>query len=124
MPQRAGADSLVPIRELFRPLAREVAFLLDPFQLSEQILALDHIIAGVEIPRGGRRSDDEIFQAVLFLRRRAGGRTTYVLGLSSRLQAAHAISAGITEIGGPGVAGELRKPPDHVTVIRRQDLLL
>jgi hypothetical protein len=124
VPLRAGADSLAPIRELFRPYTREVAFLLDPFQLSDQVLALDHIMVGVEMPRGGRRTDDEIFQALLNFRQRAGRRTTYVLGLSSRLQVAHAVTASIAEIGGSGVAGELKKLPDQVTVIRRQDLLL
>jgi hypothetical protein len=124
VPARAGADSLVPIRELFRPFTREVAFLLDPFQLSDQVLALDHIMVGVEMPQGGRRSDDEIFQAMLIFRQRAGRRATYVLGLSSRLQVAHAVTASIAEIGGPGVSGELKKLPDQVTVIRRQDLLL
>lgn len=124
VPARAGADSLVPIRELFRPFTREVAFLLDPFQLSDQVLALDHIMVGIELPRGGRRSDDEIFQAMLIFRQRAGRRATYVLGLSSRLQVAHAVTAGVAEIGGTGVSGELKRLPDQVTVIRRQDLLL
>jgi hypothetical protein len=76
------------------------------------------------MPRGGRRSDDEILQAMLIFRQRAGRRSTYALGLSSRLQVAHAVTAGIAEIGGSGVAAELRKLPDQVTVIRRQDLLL
>ena len=124
VPLRAGADSLVPIREIFRPYVREVAFLLDPFQLSDQILALDHIVVGVEMPRGERRDDDEILQTIQVFRRRAGDRRTYVLGLSSRLQVAHAVTANISEIGGSGVAGELKKLPDHVSIVRRQDLLL
>lgn len=124
IPQRTGADILVPIRERFRPYIREVAFLLDAFQLSEQILALDHITVGTEILRSSRRSDDEVFQAMLLFRQRAARRPTYVLGLSSRLQVAHAVTAGIGEVGGTGVAAEMKKLPDHVTVIRRQDLLL
>ncbi len=124
IPLRIGADSLVPIRERFRPYVRDVAFLLDPFQLAEQALALDHIMVGVEIPRASRRSDDEIFQAMLVFRQRAGQKTTYVLGLSSRLQVAHAVTAGISELGGTGIFSEMKKLPDQVTVIRRQDLLL
>ncbi len=124
VPLRIGADSLVPIRERFRPYLRDVAFLLDPFQLAEQALALDHIVAGVEISRMPRRSDDEIFQALLVFRQRAGQKTTYVLGLSSRLQVAHAVTAGIAELGGAGVVADAKKLPDQVTVIRRQDLLL
>lgn len=124
VPLRAGAETLVPVRELFRPYVREVAFLLDPFQLADQVLALDHIMAGVEIARGVRRSDDEIFQALLVFRQRAGRRPTYALGLSSRLQVAHAITAGITQIGGAGIVGDMKKLPDQVSVIRRQDLLL
>ena len=124
VPQHLGVESLVPLRELFRPYVRDVAVLLDPFQLAEQILALDHIVAGLEIPRGTRRNDEEIFQAMLVFRQRAGRRSTYVLGLASRLQVAHAVTANITEVGGPGVAADLRKLPDQVAVIRRQDLLL
>lgn len=124
VPQRTGADVLVPIRERFRPYARDVAFLLDAFQLSDQVLALDHIAVGIEIPRSSRRGDDEIFQSMLLFRQRAARRPTYVLGLSSRLQVAHAVTAGIGEVGGSGVAAEMKKLPDQVTVIRRQDLLL
>ena len=124
IPQRTGADILVPIRERFRPYMREVAFLLDVFQLSDQILALDHITVGVEIPSSPRRGDDEVFQAMLLFRQRAARRPTYILGLSSRLQVAHAVTAGIGEVGGSGVAADMKKLPDQVTVIRRQDLLL
>lgn len=124
IPLRIGADALVPIRERFRPYVRDVAFLLDPFQLAEQALALDHIMAGVEFSRAARRSDEEIFQAMLVFRQRAGQKQIYVLGLSSRLQVAHAVTAGISELGGAGVLAEMKKLPDQVTVIRGQDLLL
>ncbi|MGE3332752.1 MAG: hypothetical protein AB7I36_03855 [Rhodospirillaceae bacterium] len=124
IPPRIGAESLVPLRELFRPYTRDVAFLLDPFALADQVLALDHIVVGIEMPRNARYSDDEIFQAMLVFRQRAGRRQTYALGLSSRLQVAHAVTANIAEIGGAGVAGDAKKLPDQVTVIRRQDLLL
>lgn len=124
VPMRAGAETLVPLRELFRSYVRDVAFLLDPFQLAEQALALDHIMAGVDVSRGGRRSDDEILQALLVFRQRAGRRSTYALGLASRLQVSHALTAGIAQIGGPGVAHDLKKLPDQISVIRRQDLLL
>jgi hypothetical protein len=124
VPLRIGAESLVAIRELFRPYTRDVAFLLDPFVLADQVLALDHIVVGIEIPRAAGHSDDEIFQAMLLFRQRAGRRQTYALGLSSRLQVAHAVTANIAEVGGSGVAPEARKMPDQVTVIRRQDLLL
>lgn len=124
VPPRIGAESLVPIRELFRPYTRDVAFLLDPFALAEQVLVLDHIVVGIEIPRTARHGDDEIFQAMLVFRQRAGRRQTYALGLSSRLQVAHAVTANIAEVGGSGVATETKKLPDQVTVIRRQDLLL
>lgn len=123
VPARAGADSLVPIRELFRPFVRDIAFLVDLFQPSEQVFALDHIMVGAEIPRGLRRSDDEIFQAMLLFRQRAGQRPVYLLGLASRLQVAHGVTANITELGGPAVVGELKKLPDQVSVIRRQDLI-
>jgi len=123
VPLRAGADSLVPIRELFRPYTRDVAFLLDLFQPSDQALALDHIVLGAEVPRG-QRSDDEVFQAMLSFRQRAGRRRAYVLGLASRLQVAHALTAGMSELGGMGVVGDMKKLPDQVTVIRRQDLVL
>lgn len=124
LPVCAGADSLVPIRELFRPYVREVAFLLDLFQVSDQVLALDHIMVGVDIPRGVRRTDDEIFQSLLVFRQRAGRRPTYALGLSSRSLVAQAVSAGVAEVGGPAVTDEIKRLPDQVAVIRRQDLLL
>jgi hypothetical protein len=123
VPLRVGAESLVPVRELFRSHVRDVAFLLDLFQPSDQALALDHIMLGVELPRG-QRNDDEVFQALLSFRQRTARRKTYVLGLSSRLQVAHALTAGMSEIGGAGILGDMKKLPDQVTVIRRQDLVL
>ncbi|MCC6914498.1 MAG: hypothetical protein IT566_12415 [Rhodospirillaceae bacterium] len=124
VPARIGAESLVPIRELFRPYTRDVAFLLDLFAPADQVLALDHVVVGFELSRAARHGDDELFQAMLTFRQRAGRRQTYALGLSSRLQVAHAVTANIAEVGGSGVAADAKKLPDQVTVIRRQDLLL
>lgn len=124
VPLRAGADSLVPIRELLRPYVREVAFLVDLFQPADQVFALDHVMIGTELPPGLQRSNEEVFQAMLVFRQRVGRRSTYALGLSSRLQVAHAVTAGITEVGGAAVTPEIKKLPDQVTVIKRQDLVL
>ncbi len=124
VPARIGAESLVPIRELFRPYTRDVAFLLDLFAPADQVLALDHVVVGIELSRNTRHSEDAIFQAMLVFRQRAGQRRTYALGLASRSQVAHAVTANIAEVGGTGVAADVKKLPDQVTVIRRQDLLL
>lgn len=124
IPERVGAETLVAVRELFRPYTRGVAFFLDLFALSEQALALDHVTLGAEIPRATPHSDDDAFQAMLVFRQRAGRRPTYLLGLHSRAQVAHAVTAGITEVSGSGVVAETTKLPDQVVVINKQDLLI
>jgi len=123
IPPAAPADELVAVRELFRPFVREVAFLTDLFTPHDQLMALDHIILGADISNEIRRDDDELFQAMLLFRQRAGRRSTYVLGLHSRSHVSHAVNAGISEVGGPGVMDDLKRLPERITPLRRDHLL-
>lgn len=124
VPYRARAEQLVAMREIFRPYVRDVAFQLDLFLPSDQVLALDHVVLGTELTHQTRQGDDDLFQAMMVFRQRAGRRATYILGLHSRLQVAHALTAGISEVGGPAIHAEMKKLPDQVVVISRQDLLI
>jgi hypothetical protein len=122
IPQSATADRLVAIRELFRPYVREVALMVDLFSPSEQVLALDHIMLGADARNTAGYGDEQLFQDMLLFRQRAGRRGTYVLGLQQRGHIKCAVNAGIAEIGGPGLTENIKRLPQRVSVIRREDL--
>ncbi len=122
IPADVTADMLVPIRELFRPYVREVAFMVDIFQPSEQVLALDHIMLGASGKDAGGLSEEQIFQDLLLFRQRTGRRGTYILGLASKAHLRRAINAGIAEVGGPALGEDTKRLPHRVTILQREQL--
>ncbi len=123
IPLSITADKLVAIRELFRPYVREVAFMVDMFAPSEQVLALDHIMLGADAREAAGISDEAIFQDLLVFRQRAGRRGVYVMGLQQRGHLKRAINAGIGEVGGPALTENVKRLPQRTSVIQREELL-
>ncbi|MBY0508995.1 MAG: hypothetical protein K2P94_02475 [Rhodospirillaceae bacterium] len=123
VPESVTSELLVPIREMFRAYVREVAFMVDLLSPHAQILALDHIMLGVEVGHGHGGGGEQVYQEMLIFRQRAGRRGTYILGLHSRSDMMHAVRAGFSEIGGPALHEDTRRLPLHLTHILREDLL-
>lgn len=123
VPESLTSEHLVPIREMFRAYVREVAFIVDVLSPNAQILALDHIMLGVELGPDHGGSDEQIFQEMLMFRQRAGRRGTYILGLHSRSHMMHAVRAGFSEIGGPALHEDTRRLPLHLSHVTREELL-
>jgi len=123
IPDSVTPEMLVPIREIFRPFVREVAFMVDLVAPNPQVLVLDHIMLGVDLGSKTTRSDEDVFQEMLMFRQRAGRRATYILGLHSRGHLIHALRAGFSEIGGPALHEDTRRLPLHITHMTREDLL-
>ena len=123
IPPAATSEMLVPLREIFRAYVREVAFVVDLASPNLHVLVLDHIMLGVELGAESIGSDDQIFQEMLMFRQRAGRRGTYILGLHRRIHMMHAVRAGFSEIGGPALQEDTRRPPLHVTHMTREALL-
>jgi hypothetical protein len=122
IPDDITADMLLPIREVFRPYVREVAFVVDLAQPHEQVLALDHIMLGADLTELQGATDEQIFQEMLMFRQRAGRRGTYVLGVNTRTLVKHAIHAGVHEIGGPVVGDDLKRLPHRTAIIHRDEI--
>lgn len=122
IPPDTPADKLVAVRELFRLYVREVAFMVDMFAPSEQVLALDHIMLGADAREAAGISDDAIFQDLIAFRQRAGRRGVYVLGLQQRGHLKRAIIAGISEVGGPALTENIKRLPDRISVLHREEL--
>ncbi len=120
---RITADRLIGARELFRAYVREVAFLVSPFSPQDPAWALDHIMLGADVSQETSHNDDEFFQAMLLFQQHAGRRGTYVLGLQSRKQLAHAVRAGINEVGGPAFLDDVKRLPERIAIVRREELL-
>jgi hypothetical protein len=123
IPEDVTADMLLPIREVFRPYVREVAFVVDLAQPHEQVLALDHIMLGADLSDTQGATEEQIFQEMLMFRQRAGRRGTYVLGLNSRALVKHALQAGLHEIGGPAVGEDMKRLPLRVAILHREEVL-
>ena len=123
IPARASLDQLAAVRELFRPFVRDVAFMIDPFLLEDQALALEHIVLYADVT-GRDIRDNEFLQTMHLLRQSAGGKVVHLAGLQSHKQLTSAVNAGIDEVSGPAVHDDLKVLPASVMVVRRQDLLL
>ncbi len=123
IPPRVTTDTLIPIRELFRPYVRDVAFMIDLFSPHDQLMELDHIMLGADVGDAGSLSDDDLFQEMLTFRRQAPQREAYVLGLHSRGRVRMAISAGINEIGGSAISSNLKSLPTETSIVPRETLL-
>ena len=122
IPHDVTAEMLLPIREVFRPYVREVAFMVDLAMPHEQVLALDHIILGIDVTGAAPQDEDHIFQEMLMFRQRAGRRGTYILGLGSRAHVKRAISAGLHEIGSPAFFEDVRRLPHHIAIMHRDEI--
>jgi hypothetical protein len=123
IPLNANVQTMIDVRELFRGRVKDVAFLMDLEALNDSVLALDHIVIGVEVKTDSALSDADLSHALIALRRRAGARRTYAMGLRSRAHALLAIQAGIEEISGTGMADDMNHLPDRITVVYKQDLV-
>ena len=123
VPTHASLDQLATVRELFRPFVRDVAFMIDPFLLEDQALALEHIVLYADVT-GRDTRDNEFLQTMHLLRQSAGGKVVHVTGLQSHKQLTSAVNAGIDEVSGAAVHDDLKVLPASVMVVRRQDLLL
>ncbi len=123
IPSDVTADMLLPIRELFRPYVREVAFMVDLAMPHDQVLALDHIVLGVDVTASIPTDEDHIFQEMLMFRQRAGRRPTYILGLNNRAQVKRAIGAGFNEMSSPTLCEDVRRLPHRVPIRHRDELL-
>lgn len=123
IPGSVGADSLVNIREVFRPFVRDIVFSIDPLDPNDQILALDHILISGDLIQELNAGDDALFQALLHFRYRAGKRTTCLLGLDSAAKVNAAVRAGIDELGGRGIIEAQRHLPERITTMSREELL-
>ncbi len=123
IPESAGAENLVGIRERFRPFVRDVAFSTNPMYPNSQILALDHIVVGGDFIEERGLSDENLFQALLHFRHSVGRRTAFVLDLNSKAKIGAALRAGIHEIGGRGLADAQKYFPEKLNTISRKDLL-
>ena len=96
--------------------------MVDIFQPSEQVLALDHIMLGASGKDAGGLSEEQIFQDLLLFRQRTGRRGTYILGLASKAHLRRAINAGIAEVGGPALGEDTKRLPHRVTILQREQL--
>ena len=122
IPSDATADTLVAIRELFRPYVREVAFMVDLRFPHDQVLVLDHIMLGVDLTDTAIPDEEVLFQEMLMFRQRAGRRGTYVLGLNTRGNLTRAINAGINEIGGGTLLEDIKRLPHRVSIVHREEI--
>ena len=123
IPSQATADTLVAIRELFRPYVREVAFAVDLLSPNDQVLVLDHIMLGADAGALAGTSDEQLFQDMMIFRQRAGRRGTYVTGLQTRGHLRRAIGVGIAEVGGTALTQDVKRLPHRVTIVPREQLL-
>ena len=123
IPAEASVESLVAVREIFRPYVREVAFMTNLTAPLDQLLVLDHVMLGTELTAESEARDEDIFQHMLMFRQRAGRRVTYMLGLNSRTHVRHAISAGLDEVGGPALLDDVKRLPQEIAIIHREDML-
>jgi hypothetical protein len=123
LPARAGIEQLIALREVFRPYAREVAFPVNPFDLTHPAFALDHIVAMADVSAESQRIDSEFFEIMLRFKTRIADRVTCVVGLRRRSHLAKALAAGISEVGGPALGEEVRHLPERPEILLREHLL-
>ena len=123
IPSEAAADTLIAIRELFRPYVREVAFMINLRSPHDQVLVLDHIMLGVDLTDTAIPDEEVLFQEMLMFRQRAGRRGTYVLGLNTRAHLKRAINAGISEIGGGTLLEDIKRLPHRIAIVHREEIL-
>lgn len=123
IPSRTPVGTLIDVRELFRGRVKDVAFLMDLSHLNQEILALDHIVIGVEPNSAMFQNEKYLHEAMSFFRRKAAGRRAYIMGLRTREQASFALHTGFDEISGIGIADDLNHLPDRTTVVYKQELV-
>lgn len=123
VPPSAAMGTLASVREVFRGRVKDVAFLMDLAQLNDQVMALDHVVLGVEARADGVPAEADFQSALVAFRRRAAGRRAYVMGLRNRASAAFAVQSGMDEISGTGLLDDVRALPDRIQVLYKQDLM-
>ncbi|TAK98586.1 MAG: hypothetical protein EPO08_18690 [Rhodospirillaceae bacterium] len=122
-PPSVPAEQLAILRELFRPVVREVAFLIDVFAAPSDVFALDHIAIGADLSVARGWDEADLRNALTRMCEKAGGRYTYVLGLRSQAHTRIAFSAGIDEIGGQSLSGDLEALPDRLRIVPRAAII-
>ena len=116
LPLRAPLDTLVAVREVLRPLVREVGLEIDLFALNHPMFALEHVTLTAD-PSFARGWDDrQLADTLAMVRQKATRQRLAVTGLRTRTQVAGALKAAVDEIGGPGVTADLTALPDRLKV--------
>lgn len=120
IPNNATVNELLDIREFFRGRVRDIAFLMPLGRINDQILALDHVALGADIP-AAMLEDDARRQLTAF-RRMTGGRRVSAMGLRTATLVGDMVKLGFDEVTGAGLADDLRALPSRVTVMHRTTL--
>ena len=117
LPLRTPLDTLVTLREVLRPLVRDVGFEIDLFALNHPMFALEHVVFAADPSFAHGWDDRQLAETLAIVRQKAARRRLAVTGLRTRTQVASAAKAMVDEIGGPGVTAELSALPERLQVI-------
>jgi hypothetical protein len=123
LPHNASLEAMARVRELFRPLVRDVAFLGDGFALPSELFNLDHITVGIDLAFARGWSEAELEGLLVDVRRRAGARPVYALGLRNRAHVRIALAVWIDEIDGPFLPPLETRLPERLSVIAPEQIM-
>ena len=120
---RATPEKLVALRELFRSYVQAIAFPINPFTNPDAMLAIDHISYTADVSRESGCTDNEMFEALLMLKNRAGARPVAVTGLRKRSHLTRAVGAGVAEVSGAALMDEVKHLPQRMQTLPRENLI-
>ena len=120
---RATPEKLIALRELFRSYVQGIAMPINPFTGTDAMLAIDHVSYTADVSRETGCTDNEMFDALLLLKSRAGVRPVAVTGLRKRSHLSRAIGAGVAEVSGGALMDEIKHLPGRVQPLPRESLL-
>ena len=119
---RAAPEKLVALRELFRSYVQGISFPINPFTATDAMLSIDHVTFTADVSRETGCTDQEMFDALMMLKTRAGVRPVAVAGLRKRSHLARAVAAGVAEVSGPALMDEVKTLPDRAQRLPRESL--
>ncbi|MHB1204609.1 MAG: hypothetical protein ACYCZX_03500 [Rhodospirillaceae bacterium] len=119
---RATPEKLVALRELFRSYVQGVSFPINPFTAADTMLSIDHVTFTADVSRETGCTDQEMFDALMMLKNRAGVRPLAVTGLRKRSHLARAVAAGVAEVSGPALMDDVKTLPERAQRLPRESL--
>ena len=120
---RANPERLIALRELFRSYVQGISFPINPFTSMDATLAIDHISYTADVARESACTDNEMFEALLMLKNRAGTRHVAVTGLRKRSHLGRAVGAGVAEVSGAALMDEVGELPHRLQTLPRESLI-